>query len=501
MGIIGKFFLDFMNPFFKGLVSIFKNIFLGLYEMFNVVHYIEIIKKYASSMGTIGWLVVVLTILFLTAFIALIIFLIIRVIKKYIKYKKESLKQDNLFDEIEDLNGEIIKLKLENQKLIDMMDPENGEVEYDENGNVINKLKEGESRFFKLSEVDEKMKLYEIPQFNNQITLAEFCSAFRNFSASKLNLYYSEKIIRLFISSFAVSRLIILQGISGTGKTSLAYAFGNMIKNETVVASVQPSWRDSSELFGYFNEFTKRFNETEVLAKAYEAGYNDEIYITLLDEMNISRVEYYFAEMLSILELPSKNDWIIELVPNVWQNDPEKLLNGKLKLPANMWYIGTINNDDSTFMVTDKVYDRAIPISIDEKFDRFEAPSQEAVQISSTYFEELFKKAKTSYKISEESAKKIVLIDKYIIEHFRISFGNRIMKQIYEFVPVYMSAGGTEIEAIDYLLAHKVIRKFEQLNLSYIKGEIENFITFLDGTFEQELTECKVYLNRLKRIS
>jgi radical SAM superfamily enzyme len=92
--------------------------------------------------------------------------------------------------------------------------------------------------------------------------------------------------------------LIILQGISGTGKTSLAYAFGKMIKNEATIASVQPSWRDSSELFGYFNEFTKRFNETEVLAKMYEASYKDDVFITVLDEMNISRVEYYFAEML-----------------------------------------------------------------------------------------------------------------------------------------------------------------------------------------------------------
>ena len=502
MSTIGKFFLDFMNPFFGGILKIFKYLFEGLYDMFNLLHYIDIIKKYADALGALGWFIVILTILFLISFIALIVFLIIKAIKKYIKYKKESLKQDNLFDEIEDLNGEIIKLKLENQKLVEMMDPEVGEVEYDENGNVINKLKEGESRFFKLTEVDEKMKTYQIPAFNNQITLSQFCFAFRNFAASKLGLYYNEKIIRLFVSSFAVTRLVILEGISGTGKTSLAYAFGSMVKNESVIASVQPSWRDSSELFGYFNEFTKRFNETEVLAKAYEAGYNDEIYVTLLDEMNISRVEYYFAEMLSILELPSRKDWIIELVPNVWPNDPDKLLDGKLKIPGNMWYIGTINNDDSTFMVTDKVYDRAIPISIDEKFERFEAPVQEAVQISATYFEELFRQAKESYKISEEAIQKITLLDKFIIDHFRIAFGNRILKQIYEFVPVYMACGGNEMEAIDYLLAHKVLRKFDQLNLAYIKEEIDSLIVFLDQTFGQDqLIECKSYLNRIRKMS
>lgn len=99
----------------------------------------------------------------------------------------------------------------------------------------------------------------------------------------------------------------------------------------------------------------------------YEAKYNPKIFITLLDEMNISRVEYYFAQMLSILELPSTDEWVLELVPNAWDNDPKLIDNGRLQIPDNMWYIGTINNDDSTFMITDKVYDRAMPINIDTK--------------------------------------------------------------------------------------------------------------------------------------
>ena len=70
---------------------------------------------------------------------------------------------------------------------------------------------------------------------------------------------------------------------------------------------------------GYFNEFTKKFNETDVLKEMYVAGYTDDVYTIILDEMNISRVEYYFAEMLSILEMPNKDEWVIELVPNSWK--------------------------------------------------------------------------------------------------------------------------------------------------------------------------------------
>ena len=102
-----------------------------------------------------------------------------------------------------------------------------------------------------------------------------------------MGLYYDIRVIRLFLAAFSSTRLIILQGISGTGKTSLPYAWGKFMENDTQIASVQPSWRDRSELFGYFNEFTKRFSETEVLKRMYEATYTDKVYLTILDEMNI----------------------------------------------------------------------------------------------------------------------------------------------------------------------------------------------------------------------
>ena len=105
------------------------------------------------------------------------------------------------------------------------------------------------------------------------------------------------------------------------------------------------------ELFGYFNEFTKKFNETEVLKELYMAGYTDDIYTVILDEMNISRVEYYFAEMLSVLEIPARDEWNIELVTSGWPDDPKKIVRGKLRLPGNLWLDGgtvTVHLDDLT---------------------------------------------------------------------------------------------------------------------------------------------------------
>ncbi len=499
MSVYGEFFTKFMEPFFEGLLEIVKGIGRGLGQMFNVVNYVTVVNDYKSDLTGVGMVIMILSIILLLALFAVIIFLIYRAVRTYVRYRRNVKKEDRLIEEIEVLNNEILKLKRQNAKIAELTN-ENGEIEYDEEGNVKNELKEGESRFFKLSSVDAKFKEYTPEEIHNNFTLQELCDLFRNFSASKLGLYYDINLIRLFIASFASNKLIILEGISGTGKTSLAYAFGEFTKNETTVASVQPSWRDSTEIFGYFNEFTKKFNETEILEKMYEAQYTDEVYITLLDEMNISRVEYYFAEMLSILELPNKKDWVVELVPNVWPGDPEKLDEGKLKIPENMWYVGTINNDDSTFMITDKVYDRAMPIAIDDKCEAFGAPDTEAVQISYKYFEGLFDRAEKEHPVTDETLEKVAQLDRYVIDHFRLAFGNRIVKQLREFVPAFVACGGDEVAGIDYLIAHKILRKFEQLNLAYIKDEIDGLINYLEKLFGTGKTpECKTYLLRLKK--
>ncbi|MBO7303264.1 MAG: hypothetical protein J6U68_03660, partial [Clostridia bacterium] len=364
-------------------------------------------------------------------------------------------------------------------------------------------LKEGESRFYKLTKIDELYKEYdrEAEVFDNEITLEEICDRFRNYACSRMGLYYEPRVIRLFLAAFSSTRLIILQGISGTGKTSLPYAWGKFLENDTQIASVQPSWRDRSELFGYFNEFTKRFSETEVLKRMYESTYTDKVYLTILDEMNIARVEYYFAEMLSILEMPSRDEWVVDLVPSGWPTDPKHLVDGRFKLPENMWYVGTANNDDSTFAISDKVYDRAIPININTKGVKFDAPYTENLNLSYKHLEAMFDEAKEKYKVSDESLEKIGKLDDYVIEHFRLAFGNRIVKQLRDFVPTYVACGGTEVDGLDYVLTNKIFRKFEALNLAFIRDEIDGLIEYLSELFgEENMQEAKDYLRRLKRL-
>ena len=507
-----SFFYEFFGQFLGGIWTAISNIFVGIVEMFNFSKYVSIVNSHTSELGGMAWVYAIIGMLVIIGLLCLIGYVVIVSLKKFIRFRSKVSSTNDLIEEVNALNREVMRLNLEKDKILSMkvsqigLNPNEiseltGEEMETLTGHDETPLGEDESRFFKLSKIDAEWADYVPPVYDNTITLPEICERFRNFACSRLGLYYDIKIIRLFLASFASTRLIILQGISGTGKTSLPYAFGKFLQNDAIITSIQPSWRDRSELFGYFNEFTKRYNETELLRAMYEATYNENIYLTILDEMNIARVEYYFAEMLSILEMPSRDEWIVDLVPNVWDSDPKHLDLGKLHLPQNMWYIGTANNDDSTFAITDKVYDRAMPIDINTKGVPFDAPLTDPMHLSYKHLEEMLDYCKEHHKVSEENLHKIELLDNYVIEHFRLAFGNRIVKQLREYVPAFVGCGGTELDGLDYVLARKVLRKFESLNLSFIRDEIDGLVDYLDFLFgEQNMSECKEYLRRLQKL-
>ena len=382
---------------------------------------------------------------------------------------------------------------------LDSVDPVNKLPEFEED-NQDEVLKEGTSRFYNLTRIDEAMKDYLKPQYVKDMSLKEICEDFRNYCCSELKLYYDIKDIRRFIASLSVTRLIILQGMSGTGKTSLAVAFGNYLNNTTVVVPIQPMWKERTDLIGYYNEFTKKFNETTLLYKMYEANYNDEIYITVLYEMNVARVEYYFAEFLSLLELPNPEERNLDVVSDKWDNDPLLLKEGKLRLPLNMWFIGTANNDDSTFAISDKVYDRAMVLNLDSKASPFDAPRTSRKKISATYLLKLMENAQKEYSISSRNLRRIKELDEFMIKNFHLTFGNRIMKQIKSYVPVVLSCGGTELDGLDDIFSRKIFRKLESKNLVYVKQMADTLCNYLDELFGvDKLPLCKEAIRNIEQ--
>ncbi len=515
MGGYLDWFFAFLTTIIQGILKIFSGIFGGLIQIFNPISYIEIFKDFKDRFSVLEWILAVITVVLVMSIFGVLIYMAILGIRKYIRFRRSAVGNEDLLEEVADLHRDVLRLTKEKEKILAMkigptsisidelneiFKDEDDESESQETGGGAAAVQELLPRFAKLDAIDRKYQYYEEPLYRSEYTLQELCRDFRNFACSRMGLYYDEKIIRLFFAGAASTKLILLQGISGTGKTSLPYAMGKFFEVDSTIVSVQPSWRDRTELFGYFNEFSKKFNETDVLRRIYEASYNDDINVVILDELNIARVEYYFAEMLSIMEMPDPDEWRIELVPSSWDNDPVNLKEGKLLIPQNTWYVGTANNDDSTFSISDKVYDRAFTINIDNKGVPFEAPDTPASRISYSYIEGLYNKALEKFPIEQKYLDMIEQLDAYVIKRFRVAFGNRIIKQLKIFVPVYIACGGTAEEGIDHVLQTKVFRKFESLNLSLIRDELPGLVNYLNTLFgKDKMTASIEFLERLRK--
>ena len=219
--------------------------------------------------------------------------------------------------------------------------------------------------------------------------------------------------------------------------------------------------------------------------------------------MNLARIEYYFAEFLSIMEMPNVNEWIVELISSPDpKTDPAHITDGKMLIPQNLWFIGTANNDDSTFTISDKVYDRAICIFLNNKGVPFDADFTDPVNISYEYIHKLYVEALSNYPVSNKIIEKFGKLDDFVIKNFKLAFGNRIMKQLKLFVPMYVACGGTEIDGFDYIFSTKILKKFESLNIGFLKDELRQLIDQLDHLFgKNTFPESKKFIENLMKMS
>ena len=519
MAEFSKYFISFLKKFFENFLDWFKTLFSLFSKIFYAYPKLYINDIITSCVNNenfkvLDWIVLVLVSIVLVIFFGLVIVVIFQFLRKYIRFRKREIEKDELVDEIAVLNNRVFDLVEEKNKILALRINQIGGTEAYarqadmERGTSSLKGKrpalQSDSRFVKLTQVDKDYEIsseFTVMQSSDMVNLPELIDRFIKYSASQLHLYYTKEIIARFFAGMATSKVLILEGISGTGKTSLPYAMGKFFNKETSIISVQPSWRDRAELLGYLNEFTKKFNETDFLKAVYQAGYSDKPNFIVLDEMNLARIEYYFAEFLSVMEMPDVHEWKIDLVPASEPSDPKLLINGKLFINQNTWFIGTANKDDSTFTITDKVYDRATPIVINNKAELIDCDYTNNVQMTFDYLDELFKKAQAEITMSTKVMDSFKKVDEYIQQNFKIAFGNRIMKQIKLFVPVYVACGFTEVQGLDYMLANKILRKFESLNLSFLHNELDGLIELLDKLFGKNSFKVSIeYIADLKKM-
>ena len=366
-------------------------------------------------------------------------------------------------------------------------------------------LKDKEIVFPGLCSIDVMNEANREEEFDDaSITLKELCTNFRNYLANKEKLYFDIHTIRAFISGLSASRLIILEGLSGTGKSSLARYFSDYIGEDSYFEPVQATWRDRTSLLGFYNDFSKTYNETEFLKRLYDATYKtNHMNIMVLDEVNISRVEYYFADFLSILEYPV-DKWQLKIMQLPYDFDPPlHLEDGILKIPANTWFIATANKDDSTFTITDKVYDRAITISFDDQNIPFNVEGEtEKISLSFDKITSLFKEASSNPQLmmNNDDYTKFRELINFTYQNFDITIGNRIMHQLEVLVPVYIACGGTKEEALDFMFARKVISKLNGRFEDYLKEGLLNLKILINKTYgENKYKQTFLEIDRLIR--
>jgi hypothetical protein len=182
----------------------------------------------------------------------------------------------------------------------------------------------------------------------------EFTEALRN-----AHLIYSDADVARFLAAVLTKPFVILSGLSGSGKTKLAQALGYWLgrgedRMRAAVIAVGPDWTSVDDTLGYPNALDpSQYSMTEVLQRVLSArGHPDLPYILVLDEMNLSHVERYFADILSAME--SGEDITLYTGGETRGDVPDKL-----SWPQNIFLVGTVNVDETTYMFSPKVLDRA----------------------------------------------------------------------------------------------------------------------------------------------
>ena len=219
-------------------------------------------------------------------------------------------------------------------------------------------------------EYDGNSKYYKLVLNQNEITqeqITQINFEYKSFEikAKESRLNFSSELILRFIASLTSKPFVILSGLSGSGKTKIAQSFVEWIcENDTQykIVPVGADWTNREPLVGYpnglvLNEYiTPDSGVIHLLMKAVKKENENKPFFLILDEMNLSHVERYFADFLSIME---SNDTIKLYTGNTRESLDGLSIPLEIGWPKNVFIIGTVNIDETTYMFSPKVLDRA----------------------------------------------------------------------------------------------------------------------------------------------
>lgn len=355
-------------------------------------------------------------------------------------------------------------------------------------------------------------------QFDNERKLIEGVEQY----IAAQGYYFKRDDIVNFYTCLKTGAMVVLAGLSGTGKSSLVRLFAEAVgaKERFRLVSVKATWNDDSDLRGFYHPEKKSYISTPFLDMIVQANaHPEQLFFVCLDEMNLSRVEYYFSDFLSVLEqdkkerklpLYSENEWRIR--KSQLERQRQALENGKLTqeefdqlerhvhcyghevlIPDNLFICGTVNVDETTYPFSDKVLDRVQIIQFEsvEFLDNEMTKDLSVLPVNLTFsqFQEY------CHKVSE-----IPIDNNWFNELNRclqtggFHFGYRVKRQIEDYCAYALHSklfdNLSEDEIVDMQMVQKILPKIRGIKSKRVAHMFDKL-----GKF------CKKYPNASKKIS
>lgn len=406
-----------------------------------------------------------------------------------------------------------------------------------------------DEQLIKIEPAPEKTPIYSPPEESSNVKLSTFLSLCEYFQQRGFS--YTHHQIATFYTALRTKGFVILSGLSGTGKSKIAQLLAELLNEEdgerNCFMAVRPDWRDSKSLIGYYNPLLGKYHTTSLtrllsaanaswwanLDTPYHKAHPEDIdvYFVTLDEMNLARVEYYFSDFLSIME-SGRDDierWTKEPLRLHSFEEPIEAIDedGKVEaaiyLPPNIYFVGTVNVDETTHMFSPKVLDRAFTIEFaDVDLSGYVTNSAgkivepDAGDLRHQILSDLYNKGKhvfmdkteilgfaASREGSDYTAALVQLNE--ILESHELHFGYRVFDEIMMFLlnaknsfSLYGFRGSSNAErlhdAFDSSLLMKVLPKFHGPVGRMQEPLLETICWSLGATGEADKNDVKSYI-------
>ncbi|MGC9524804.1 MAG: AAA family ATPase [Limnospira sp.] len=318
-------------------------------------------------------------------------------------------------------------------------------------------------------------------------------------------LTFTRRVVNAFHTSLKVqdiSALVVLAGISGTGKSELPQRYADFIGAQCLTLAVQPRWDSPQDLQGFYNYIEKKFKPTDLMRGLYQYNHDNQmqnrIVIVLLDEMNLARVEYYFSDFLSKLESRRSGDTYLEIdLGSLPLREEER----RLKIPEEFLFVGTMNEDETTQTLSDKVLDRANVLTFGKPENlklREDGNNSPGVNRPQGYLDyEKFKAWRRRPQVNSPVVRKVKeYLDRAnnVMEKIGHPFAHRVYQAITQYVVNY--PGVSEVNSAEFRSAladqfgQKLLPKLRGLMIDDYHEELEEMKQLIEQLGDEPLTKA-----------